>query len=63
MDILFKKWHKSIVAPGEMVGTIAAQSVGEPTMQMSASYDTEVMIDISGTVKRVQIGQLIDSYY
>jgi len=61
MDILFKKWHKSIVAPGEMVGTIAAQSVGEPTMQMSASYDTEVMIDISGTVKRVQIGQLIDS--
>ena len=60
-DILMKKWFKSIVAPGEMVGTIAAQSVGEPTMQMSASYDTEVIIDISGTVKRVQIGQLIDS--
>lgn len=33
VDILLKKWHRSIVAPGEMVGTIAAQSVGEPTMQ------------------------------
>ena len=61
INILIHKWYKSIVAPGEMVGTIAAQSVGEPTTQMSASYDTEVMIDINGTVKRVQIGQLIDS--
>ena len=29
-----KKWHASIVAAGEMVGTIAAQSV-EPTTQMT----------------------------
>ena len=35
VDILTKKWYKSIVAPGEMVGTIAAQSVGEPTTQMT----------------------------
>jgi DNA-directed RNA polymerase II subunit RPB1 len=35
IDILLQKWHKSIVAPGEMVGTIAAQSVGEPTTQMT----------------------------
>jgi len=35
VDILLKKWHHSIVAPGEMVGTIAAQSVGEPTTQMT----------------------------
>jgi DNA-directed RNA polymerase II subunit RPB1 len=34
VQILLKKWHHSIVAPGEMVGTIAAQSVGEPTTQM-----------------------------
>ena len=33
-DILLRKWHASIVAAGEMVGTIAAQSVGEPTTQM-----------------------------
>jgi DNA-directed RNA polymerase II subunit RPB1 len=35
VSILLQKWHKSIVAPGEMVGTIAAQSVGEPTTQMT----------------------------
>ena len=35
VDILMRKWHASIVAPGEMVGTIAAQSVGEPTTQMT----------------------------
>ena len=35
VHILLRKWHKSIVAPGEMVGTIAAQSVGEPTTQMT----------------------------
>ena len=33
--ILIKKWHNGIVAAGEMVGTIAAQSVGEPTTQMT----------------------------
>ena len=35
IDILTQKWHSSIVAPGEMVGTIAAQSVGEPTTQLT----------------------------
>ena len=38
IDILTKKWFKSIVAPGEMVGTIAAQSVGEPTTQVRMMY-------------------------
>ena len=33
--ILVQKWYKGIVAAGEMVGTIAAQSVGEPTTQMT----------------------------
>jgi len=35
VDLLLKKWYRSIVAPGEMVGTIAAQSIGEPTTQVS----------------------------
>ena len=32
-------YKKAIVAPGEMVGMIAAQSIGEPTTQMSVSSD------------------------
>lgn len=35
IEMLLNKWHKSLVSPGEMVGTIAAQSVGEPTTQMT----------------------------
>ena len=35
VDILIKKWTKSPVTPGEMVGTVAAQSIGEPTTQMT----------------------------
>ena len=61
VDILTKKWYQSIVAPGEMVGVIAAQSVGEPTTQMSAAYDQQVIVDINGTVKRMQIGLLVDN--
>jgi hypothetical protein len=38
VNLLLKKWHKSIVAPGEMVGTIAAQSVGEPTTQSKCLF-------------------------
>ena len=29
------QYNKAIVSPGEMVGVIAAQSIGEPTTQMT----------------------------
>lgn len=35
LELIIKKYKKSIVAPGEMVGIIAAQSIGEPTTQMT----------------------------
>ena len=35
LNIINLKYNKSIVAPGEMVGMIAAQSVGEPTTQLT----------------------------
>ena len=39
LDVLLEKiildYKRSIVAPGEMVGMIAAQSIGEPTTQMT----------------------------
>ncbi len=35
LNAIVKKYNQSIVAPGEMVGMIAAQSVGEPTTQMT----------------------------
>ena len=35
MQTLILNYHKAIVHPGEMVGMISAQSIGEPTTQMT----------------------------
>jgi len=35
MEVLVMNYNKAIVHPGEMVGMIAAQSIGEPTTQMT----------------------------
>ncbi len=35
METIVMSYKKAIVAPGEMVGMIAAQSIGEPTTQMT----------------------------
>ena len=35
LDIIYLTYKKAIVSPGEMVGMIAAQSIGEPTTQMT----------------------------
>jgi DNA-directed RNA polymerase beta' subunit len=49
------------VASGEMVGCIAAQSVGEPTTQMSAVYETSVLVRYANRVQSVAIGKLVDA--
>lgn len=53
-------YKRSIVAPGEMVGIIAAQSIGEPTTQLtlnSITYETEIIVrNSSGIIEKVQIG-------
>ena len=35
MQAIRKQYYQAIVAPGEMVGAIAAQSIGEPTTQLT----------------------------
>jgi hypothetical protein len=57
---------KAIIEPGEMVGIIAAQSVGEPTSQMSIQKDTNIKIIIKNLLlkttkfKTVQVGEFCD---
>ena len=38
LQTIILDYKRSLVAPGEMVGMIAAQSIGEPTTQMSSPY-------------------------
>ena len=42
------------------VGTVSAQSIGEPGTQMSIPYDEEVVIRQNGELETVAIGQLVD---
>ena len=58
------KFYDSIAHPSEMVGVIAAQSIGEPCTQMtlnSVEWNTEMLFDIDGTLTRVKIGEFIDN--
>lgn len=47
---------------GESVGCIAAQSIGEPTTQMSAAYSTPILVAIGGRTEVMSIGALVDAY-
>jgi len=58
------RFFEALAHPSEMVGVIAAQSIGEPATQLtlnSVAYDTELLLNINGVLKRVQIGEYIDS--
>jgi len=59
VDDILKSFRKAVVDPGEMVGIIAAQSIGEPTTQMSCVKET--MIYLTGEKSYFgNIGSFID---
>ena len=60
-----KDW-KAWSLPGELVGIIAAQSIGEPCTQLtlnSVDWDTEILIAKNGHIITPMIGEFIDNYY
>jgi DNA-directed RNA polymerase beta' subunit len=60
LEMIVLKYKQAIVHPGEMVGVIAGQSLGEPTTQLtlnSVTYETEILVRNSkNEIKKVQIG-------
>ena len=63
-QIVIKHWG-SWVEPGQPVGVIAAQSIGEPATQMtlnSVDWHTEIIIAKDGEVIIPRIGEFIDEY-
>jgi DNA-directed RNA polymerase beta' subunit len=62
MDKITYAFQSSIAQPSELVGIISAQSIGEPSTQMSASADTKVIIkEPSGETYYGPIGAYIDN--
>ena len=60
LETVFLKYKQAIVNPGEMVGVVAGQSIGEPTTQLTLNsfvYETEILVrDDKGVVSSFQIG-------
>jgi DNA-directed RNA polymerase beta' subunit len=64
-EVLVTKNWQAWVQPGEQVGIIAAQSIGEPSTQMtlnSVDWDTKVMIAKNGRIVCPEIGEFIDAH-
>ena len=62
---IIKSFNKSIVEPGEMVGIVAAQSLGEPVTQLmlnSLDWEQEIMVHNKKTSQDqiLPIGKFID---
>jgi len=59
-------YKRAIVAPGEMVGIIAGQSIGEPTTQLtlnSVTFETPIVVrNQEGKIQKVQIGEFIEKH-
>lgn len=58
-DKIIEQYYKSHISPGENVGILTAQSIGEKQTQMSIAYQEQVYIKHKGTIIRVAIGKFI----
>jgi len=54
LETIVLAYKKAIVAPGEMVGMIAAQSIGEPTTQMTLNT-----FHLAGVASKATVGGLV----
>lgn len=61
VDLVILKDWKAGAQPGEFVGIIAAQSIGEPATQMSAISSTIVVVNSKNLRYKGTIGSLIDT--
>ena len=65
LDTIVINYKKSIVTPGEMVGMIAGQSLGEVSTQMtlnSVIYETPIIVrSRDGKITKINIGEFIEN--
>jgi DNA-directed RNA polymerase beta' subunit len=65
LSTIVMNYKRAIVAPGEMVGMIAGQSIGEVSTQMtlnSVTFETPIIVrNKSGNIQKLQIGDFIEN--
>jgi DNA-directed RNA polymerase beta' subunit len=66
LETVLLKYKQAIVHPGEMVGVIAGQSIGEPTTQLTLNslvYAAEILVrNANKEIKAVQIGKFTEEH-
>ena len=66
INAIKSRYKYSLAEGGDMVGPLAAQSLGERTTQMtlnSVDWETEIVIAKNGELLLPKIGEFIDNYY
>ncbi len=53
-------FDSSQVCPGEAIGIVTAESIGEPGTQMSIARNEKILVKIKNRIKIVQIGEFVD---
>ena len=65
LETVLLKYKQAIVSPGEMVGVIAGQSIGEPTTQLTLNslvYAAEISVKNSkNEILRLKIGEFVEA--
>ena len=64
VEMFVNKYLEALVNPSEMVGVVAAQSIGEPSTQLtlnSVEYNTEIMVSENGKLREYRIGDWIEN--
>ena len=65
LDTVTLDYKRAIIAPGEMVGMIAAQSIGEVSTQMtlnSVTFETPIIVrNREGVIQKIEIGEFIEN--
>lgn len=62
MSMIRQRLIDSLVHPGEMVGVLAAQSIGETSTQLtlnSVHYDTDMLFSVDGKLVKTKIGDYV----
>lgn len=62
IDEVIKEYEKALIEPGEAVGTVAAQSIGEPSTQMTLNtFHYAGVAEINVTLGLPRIIEIVDA--
>ncbi|MBI2141995.1 intein-containing DNA-directed RNA polymerase subunit A'', partial [Candidatus Woesearchaeota archaeon] len=63
LDRVYKEYCQMKAEPGESVGLVSAESIGEPGTQMSLDYGEKVIVKTEKGIRTVKIGEFIDKAF